>query len=449
MSTALADSIADRSARGIAAAVSRLITEGSLRPGERLPTVRILARQLGVSPTTVSEAWQVLGDAGAIDARGRLGTFVVGPAGQPTPRRYRSISEGPGHYALDLSTGTPDPALLPDLAPALARISRRSLTTSYLDDPVLPELAGVLREHWPFPPEALTVVDGAMDALDRLITTVARLGDRVAVERATFPPLLDLLEQIGIEVIGVEVDDDGITVESLAAALAHRPVALVTQPRALNPLGVSTSAARAAQLAQVLRDHTTLVIEDDHAGDIASAPLASLGAHLPDRTVLIRSFSKSHGPDLRLAAVGGAGDVIGKMVRRRTLGPGWSSRLLQAVLAELLVGDATTEAIGRARAAYAERRSTLVAELRSRGVGASGSDGINVWVDVADERTAQVTLAARGIGVAPGAPFLVGPSETDHLRLTVSMLGSGVAALADEIAGAAGANSGRRSRRIA
>ena len=86
MPTRLAQLIDDRSARGIAAAVSRLITGGTLAAGDRLPTVRALARQLGVSPTTVSEAWQVLGQAGAIDARGRLGTFVVGPPGPPGPR---------------------------------------------------------------------------------------------------------------------------------------------------------------------------------------------------------------------------------------------------------------------------------------------------------------------------------------------------------------------------
>ncbi len=448
MPARLAARIEERSARGIAAAVSRMITAGELVPGERLPTVRALARALGVSPTTVSEAWRVLGDSGAIDARGRLGTFVVGAAGDPAPRRYRSITEGPGHYALDLSTGTPDPELLPPLAPALARVGRGALTTSYLDDPVLPVLGEVLRDQWPFDPEVLTVVDGAMDALDRLISGVVRLGDRVVVEQATFPPLLDLLEQIGAEVIGVEVDEEGIVPEALAEALGSGPVALVTQPRAHNPLAVSTSHQRAAALAGVLGGHSALVIEDDHAGEISGRELASIGAHLPERTVLVRSFSKSHGPDLRLAAVGGAGDTVDRLVRRRLLGPGWSSRLLQAVLAELLADEATTAALGAARDAYAERRGALVDALQARGMDVSGADGINVWVGVADERSAQVALAARGIGVAPGAPFLVGSGTGtgDHLRLTVSMLRDGIDELAERIS-AAGATNGSLTRR--
>ena len=87
----LAGQITDRSARGIAAAVGRMITGGTLAVGERLPTVRELASELGVSPTTVSEAWQSLAAVGAIDARGRQGTFVRQPTGPITPRRFRRV----------------------------------------------------------------------------------------------------------------------------------------------------------------------------------------------------------------------------------------------------------------------------------------------------------------------------------------------------------------------
>ncbi len=403
----------DRSARGIAAVVSRMITSGELTPGDRLPTVRWLAGELRVSPTTVSEAWQGLTDAGVITTRGRLGSFVERLGAPMAPRRYRSVTEGSGHFALDLSTGTPDPALLPDLSSALARVSRGgSLTTSYLDDPVLPALHEVLTDSWPFPPEALTVVDGAMDALDRIATSLLRRGDRVVVENPTFPPLLDLLEQLGMDIIGVEVDTEGIVPPSLAAALELAPTALFTQPRAHNPLGISASATRVTELAALLAARMAArpvtIIEDDHAGDIATAPLASLGAHLPERTIHIRSFSKSHGPDLRLAAVGGAGEPISRMARRRILGAGWSSRLLQAVLADLLTSETTRAEIATARATYASRRATVCAALTERAVTFTGTDGINLWIDVADERSAQLSLASRGVGTAPGKPFVVG-----------------------------------------
>jgi DNA-binding transcriptional MocR family regulator len=414
-----------RSARRIASVIGRMITAGELPVGARLPTVRELSRRLGVSPTTVSEAWRSLAAVGAIEAAGRRGTFVRAPTGPGGPRRYRRITEGPGHFALDLSSGTPDPALLPDLGPAIARVGKQTLTSSYLDHPVLPELEAALIETWPFPPEAMTVVDGAMDALDRVAQVVLRLGDRVIVEHPSFPPLLDLLEQLGCEVTGVDVDDDGALPDQLRDALQARTVrAVFLQPRAQNPAGSALTAMRARLLAEAVASTDAIVVEDDHANDISSAPLVSLGRWLPARTVHIRSFSKSHGPDLRLAAVGGAGDLVSAVANRRLLGPGWSSRILQAVLLELLRDPATPAVLDVAARTYLRRRALVSDVLAAHGVAVTGRDGINAWIDVGDERSAAVALATRNIGVAPGAPFLVRPdaNHRDHLRVTVGLI---------------------------
>ena len=426
----LTSTISDRSARGIAGALGRMITSGELAIGTRLPTVRQLSRSLGVSPTTVGEAWKALAEIGAIETLGRNGSYVRQPTGPGGPRRYRQISAAgtmPGQSFLDLSTGTPDSRLLPDLGEALARVSGRSLTNSYLDQPVLPSLEEALRQRWPFIPEEITVVDGAMDALDRLARLVLRLGDRVIVEHPTFPPLLDLLEQIGVEVIGVDLDEEGLEITGFRSALERGPAALFLQPRAQNPTGVTMSKRRAAELAacisaQSQTETALVIIEDDHSGDIASGDLHSLGTFLPAQTVHIRSFSKSHGPDLRLAAVGGAGQVIAGVANRRLLGPGWSSRILQAVLVELLDDQRTLETLQRARLEYASRRRRVVDILHERGLSTSGTDGINLWVAVDNERDASMSLATRGIGAAPGEPFLV-KEHPDSLRFTVGLLG--------------------------
>jgi DNA-binding transcriptional MocR family regulator len=428
--------IESRNARGIAAGIGRAISDGDLAPGTRLPTVRELASALDVSPTTVSEAWRSLAAVGAIDARGRRGTFVRQAPGPGTGQRYRRVTEGPGHFALDLSTGTPDPALLPDVGRLMASVSSSSLTTSYLDPPVLPELDERLRDRWPFEPEALTVVDGAMDAIDRVAREVVRLGDRVVVEHPTFPPVLDLLEQLGAEVVGVPVDAEGMVPEGLRSALEQRPSMVFLQPRAQNPTGTTTTLRRARALAKVLAGSRTVVLEDDHSGDIASGELVSLGRWLPAQTVHVHSFSKSHGPDLRLAAVGGAGSVVDAVTARRLIGPGWSSRILQAVLVAMLDDARTVATIERARTTYAARRATFAAALAERGIATSGTDGINQWVPVADERTALVTLAAQGLGVAPGGPFLVLP-DADHLRITIGLVdarGRAIERLADQVA---------------
>lgn len=422
--SALAAAVHERSPKGIASAVHREIRAGRLTTGDRLPTVRELARELGVSPATVSEAWQALGAVGAIRARGRAGTFVRAASEPTRPIRYLGIGGDPSAAGLNLASGTPDPTLLPPLRESLERVVARSgpLTTSYLDDPVLPELGVFLRETWPFPAERLTVVDGALDALSRVVELVVRFGDRVVMENPGFPPLIDLLERAGADIVPVELDDEGMVPESLSAALALGPVAVVLQPRAQNPTGASMTAGRCAELAERLAGSSAVIVEDDHSGDIATGGDVSIGRHLPDRVVHIRSYSKSHGPDLRIAAVGGRGDVVDPLVSRRMLGPGWTSRLLQAVLLDLLTDPAAVTAVTRARSVYASRSLAVRAGLAGAGVSTSRGDGINAWVRVADERAAIVALAGLGIRVSPGTPFMVADRGVSHIRVTTGLL---------------------------
>lgn len=446
--------IEDRSPRGIAAAVHRMIRGEHLHPGDRLPTVRELALALGVSPATVSEAWQALGAVGAIQARGRAGTFVRDVSEPTRPTRYLGISGAgagalEGEAALDLSTGTPDPELLPALRDAVERFSAGATawTSSYLDEPVLPALRETLEGSWPFRPQRLTVVDGALDALSRVVDQVVGLGDRVVMESPGFPPLIDMLERVGAEIIPVGMDEQGIIPEHLTQALQSAPVAVFIQPRAQNPTGTSMTRLRSSQVAEVLAGSRAWIVEDDHCGDISIADDVSIGQFLPERCVHIRSYSKSHGPDLRIAAIGGAAEVVDPLIARRMLGPGWSSRLLQAVLVDLLTHRDPKESVRGARVAYARRGTLLREKLKDRGINTSPGDGINVWIPVADERTALVTLAASGIRVAPGSPFVVASDDAPvaAIRVTTGRLPDDeprIDEIAEAIARAAGSLGG-------
>ncbi|MEO0493381.1 MAG: aminotransferase class I/II-fold pyridoxal phosphate-dependent enzyme [Actinomycetota bacterium] len=419
-STDLAAAVEGRTAEEIASSIARHIRQVPLPAGTPLPTVRSLATELGVSASTVSDSWRILRSRGVIHTDRRRGT-TVRPDRAGTGERAWHVPVEPGALAVDLSTGTPDPALLPDLGDALLQATDQHQVTSYLDRPVIPALEVELRRRWPFDAGRITLLDGAQDALDRLIDTTVAYGDRVIVENPTFPPILDMLELAGADVIGVPVDDEGPDVDAVVAALAHEPTVAIFQPRAHNPTGVAISEARAARLAELLAEAGVLVIEDDHSGMVAGAPLHSLGVHRPDSTVHVHSFSKSHGPDLRLAAVGGPVEIIDAMVRRRQLGPSWTSRLLQRVLLGLLTDPAADASVEQAESAYLRRRNAFVDELRSAGVEVdAGRSGLNVWVPVDDERDAVVALAAAGIGAAPGEPFVVGRADDAHIRLTIS-----------------------------
>ncbi len=441
-------SIDERSPQGIASGIARLITTGDLAPGDRLPTVRELASDLGVSPATVSHAWQTLASTGLIMSRGRSGSFVRSKPREWMPRRYRGL-DGTLEARLDLSRGTPDPELLPTLGPALARVSARAnastaAPTSYMAKPDIPELHDLLRETWPSRVESITVTNGALDAIDRTLAALVRFGDRVLVENPTFPPFMDLMEHYGLEPIGVPLDDEGMRPEAFAAALGRGPAVVLMQPRAHNPTGVSMTHARAEHLAVILarrrNGENAIVIEDDHSGAISTAPEVTLAKWLPERVLHVRSFSKSHGPDLRIGALGGPRALVDRVVARRLLGPGWTSRMTQALLFELLTDQDSVADIARARDTYAHRQATMASALQGHGIPFAGGDGINAWLRVEDERSAIVQLTASGIRVAPGTPFLLGDAAGDEpggfVRVTVGVARDEVPGIAAALAAA-------------
>ncbi len=422
------DEVSDRGPRGIAGALARQINAGELAPGDRLPTVRDVAAELGVSPATVSEAWQALRRAGLIVSRGRAGSFVR-KAPQPwlSPRVQGLVGYVEG-MPLDLSRGTPDPALLPELAPAFARVRPTAGTDVYQESPVVPELREALAESWPYAAQALTVVDGAQDGVIRVLEQVVGFGDLVAIESPGFPPFLDALDLLGAEILKLDLDGEGVTVASLTQVLRRGPAAIVLQPRAQNPTGVSMTPARAEALAGAIRRSrsSVVVVEDDHSGSISTGVDVSLGSWLPAQVVHVRGFSKSHGPDLRIAALGGPSAVVDRVVSRRMLGPGWTSRMLQTILLDLLVEPRSTEAVARARSTYARRQAAVCAALAEHGIELAVPDGINLWLPVADERAALVQLAGAGIRAAAGTPFLAPSAEAlppgDHLRVTTGLV---------------------------
>lgn len=420
-------SLTDRSPAGIAGAFGRSIRSGDLAPGDRLPTVREVAAELGVSPATVSAAWQALRRTGVVVSRGRAGTFVEEtPRAWLSPRQRGLVGVSPDALRMDLSRGTPDPGLLPSLGPAFGRVSARAGTGVYQDEPVLPALRSVLEATWPYPTEAITVVDGATDGVGRVLEQCVHLGDRVALEAPGYPPFYDLVESLGAEIVPLEMDDSGVRPESLRAALDSYPVAIVLQPRAQNPTGISMSPERACELAAVLTrsPHQPIpwIVEDDHSGAISTSPDVSLGTHLPEHVVHVRSFSKSHGPDLRIAALGGPSLMVDALVARRMLGPGWTSRMVQTILHDLLTQARSMDEVSEARRQYFRRQRDLAARLAERGLGIDAPDGINLWLPVRNERAALLHLAAEGIRVAGGTPFFPGSTSTPHIRVTSGLV---------------------------
>ena len=436
--------IEDPTARGLARAVSRSVGAGEIAIGTKLPTIRYLAHELGVSTTTITASWNLLIRSGTIRTEGRRGTFVAEPAASGAIRYRRALPRA-HELTLDLAGGVPDPELLPDVSRAVRELRMAGSSLNYLDEPVLAELERTLIASWPYGVTEIAIADGALDALDQIGRSLFQLGDRVLVEDPTFPTVMDQVDATGAEVVGVAIDGEGLVPLALQAALERPARAVIIQTRGQNPTGAAMTPQRAAELAEILRGTGTYVIEDDSAGSISSAPDVSIGSLLPDQTIHVRSFSKSHGPDLRLAAFSAPEEVMGDVQGRRQLGQGWSSRLLQQILLHLLTDESSQAEVDAARVEYARRRTVLTASLRKRGVDIADGDGLNLWLPVRNETAAALYLATVGIGVAAGAPFTALPGEP-HLRVSVGEARDNLEDLADVLAHAAGIEVGAMTR---
>jgi DNA-binding transcriptional MocR family regulator len=421
-------------ASDIAASIEAAITHGRLAPGTALPPVRELAAQLGVNPNTAASAYRLLRDRGTVETRGRNGTQVRNrPATSPA---QRSLALPLG--TVDLSTGNPDPALLPHLSPR--PITRPHLYGEPAFDPALHRHAERLFARDGVDAENLACTFGSLDGIDRVLSAHLRPGDAVAVEDPGWTQLLDLLAADRLTPLPVPVDDDGPDPAGLTAALAAGAKAFIVTTRAQNPYGAAIGETRAEQLRAVLRAHPdVLTIDDDHGADVTPGPPHHL-AGATGRWAYLRSASKAYGPDLRIALLGADAITHDRVAGRLRHTARHVSRIIQSTWADALADHTTQRLIRTAAERYDERRTALVGALAERGIAARGKSGLNVWVPVPDESAALSALLAAGFAAAPGAWFRVrsGPG----LRITTAALDLGHAErIADALALTA---SGRR-----
>jgi DNA-binding transcriptional MocR family regulator len=352
-----------------------------------------------VSPATVAAGYRTLRERGLVSANRRRGTVV---AIEP-PLRVRGRPLPPN--TRDLASGNPATALLPPLAPALARLNpEHKLYGGEVKLAKLVELAEA-----DFAADGIdgdiAVVGGALDGIERVLQTQLRPGDRVAVEDPSWPRITDLLSALGLQPEPARVDQRGLVPDELERALRRGAKAVIATPRGQNPTGAAVDDGRARSLREVLgRRPDVLVVADDYVASVAGAPFFDLHSASP-RWSVIRSLSKVLGPDLRVAPMAGDALTISRVEGRQLLGPGWVSHLLQQTAAHLWASAATKKLLARAERTYAERRTALIEALAEYGITAQGSSGLGVWVPLTEEAAIVQLLLERGWAVSPGERY--------------------------------------------
>lgn len=401
----------------LAGSVIREIERGRLKPGDRLPGTRALARTLGVHRNTVDAAYQELVLQGWLTAEASRGTFVARdlpdlgtqnwgacPAAarlaSPLPQTW------PAPPPMQFSDGTPDARLMPGLE--LARAFRRSLTGAelkslpgYGDPRGAPSLRTALARYLSAE-RGLTV--GADDILITrgsqmalfLAAAVLNPGDAIAVEDPGYPLAWKAFRAAGARVVSAPVDTQGLDVERLGALLARDPTirAVYVTPHHQFPTTVTLGAGRRLRLLEMARRHGLILIEDDydHEYRFEGRPVLPLAARAlnqggdQDRIIHIGSVSKLLSPVVRIGYATGAPDLIQTMTARREAIDRQGDLPLERALARLIDDGDLGRHARKARKIYEQRRDLLCAEIAARLGDAVAFDrpagGLALWLRV-------------------------------------------------------------------
>jgi GntR family transcriptional regulator/MocR family aminotransferase len=453
--------------------LERLIRQGLLAPGAKLPATRELARDLEVNRTTVATAYEGLIGEGLARAHVGQGTFVaegVRHDGEPARmlparldwtgllskraqaaaadlRRRQSQAQplraGPG--LISFAGGMPDSALFPTDAfrrvlNAVIREEGRELLQYYPTagyPPLRRYLARyLLRFGVEARPEEILIVNGSQQGFDLVARTLLDPGDLVAIEQPTYPRAMLVFRAFGAELLSVPMTPDGIDVDHLGRLLdRHTPKFLYCQPSAHNPTGLTMSAGARRGLLEVAARHRLAVVEDGfdgtlYYGERPPAPLKALdGSGL---VVYLGTFSKILFPGLRLGWVVAPAELIERLETAKQLADIHTSPLLQAAAYHFCQRRLLDRHQGFILKEYARRRDALLRALRAlmpAGVAwteTRGGFSCFLTLPAGFDATALLPRAvARGVAFTPGEAFFADGGGERALRLSFSTVAAG------------------------
>ena len=470
-------------ARQIQAQLERLIREGVLAPGLKLPASRDLARTLGVNRATVVLAYEELVAAGWARSHVGQGTFVLesvrprvpaaartapgarNGAGQAPPRspinwsaffsRSARIIESEAERrralappasaetgVISFAGGMPDSGLFPTDA------FRRVLNDVVRDEgetllqyypvagypPLRRYLATyLLRFGLEARPDDILIVNGSQQGFDLIARTFLDPGDAVAIEQPTYPRAMQVFRAFGAQLHGVPWTPAGPDVEALERLLARRaPKLLYCQPSCHNPTGLAMSAEIADRLLAAAVRHQVPVVEDGFDASLyyGARPPAPLKARDREGVVIyIGTFSKVLFPGLRLGWMIAPPDLIERLEMAKDLADIHTSPILQAAVFHFCRQRLLDRHQTRVLRESARRRNALLAALARRmpaGVTWTESQGgFSLLVTLAQGMDATALLeraVERGVVFTPGNAFFVDGGGEHTLRLTFSAI---------------------------
>jgi DNA-binding transcriptional MocR family regulator len=435
--------------------VSSLIQEGTLRAGERVPSVRQIVRERRVSPATAMRAYELLESRGLIETRPRSGYYVSEPADgrAPAPRRSRAsarttrvdVSElvfqildaARERDVVPLGSAFPSPMLFPwpKLARYLGSGARRMDPWSTVES--LPPGSAELRRQiarrylkygTPVSADEIIITCGAMEALNLSLQVLTRPGDAVAIEAPAFYACLQAIEALGLKAVEIPTDPrEGVDLAALARAIeTHGIRACWLMTTFQNPLGATMPDTKKRELVALLEQHDVPLIEDDVYAELyftEERPRPAKAFETKGRVLHCSSFSKCLAPGYRLGWV--AAGRFATQIQRRKITTSLSTSIpVQDGIALFLRQDGYDAHLAKLRRTLSSQQAALLASIKKHfasGYRVTRPDGgYFVWLELPrgiDALEIHRQALDEGISVAPGPLFSPRREFRNCLRL--------------------------------
>ncbi|ANJ92134.1 PLP-dependent aminotransferase family protein [Serratia plymuthica] len=438
----------------LAAILSQRIEQGLYPAGDRLPSVRTLSQEHGVSISTVQQAYRLLEESQLVEARPKSGYFVRGlhtlaelPAVTRPVQRPVDISQWeqvlelirtkPREDLVQLGRGMPDisePTLKP-LVKVLGHMGRHGdLRSLYYDNiqgvmGLREQIARLLLDSGcQISADQLVITTGCHEALSAGLRAVCQPGDIVAVDSPCFHGTMQTLKGLGMKALEVPTDPlTGISLEALEMALDQWPIkAILLTPNCNNPLGYIMPEARKQRLLTLAQRHDVAIIEDDVYGDIAyqyPRPRTIKSFDDDGRVLLCSSFSKTLAPGLRIGWIA-PGRYLERVLHMKYIGTGSTATQPQLAIADFIRHGHYLQHLRRMRTRYQQNRDRMTGWIMKYfppGTRVSQPrGGFMLWIELDDEfDTLRLNryLEQQGVQIAVGSIFSASGKYRNCLRI--------------------------------
>lgn len=413
----------------IADAIADDVLSGRLEIGERLPTLRELSTVLKVNYATVSRAFNEAQRRGYIYSRVGQGSFVSRPGSlnRGSPSRRASSAE----RVIDMTMNLPPEPEHPLLAERLVA-GLRSLGSDLKPLMRYQEMGGspedksaavqwLQRRPLHVTEEQVLVIPGVQSGLLAILSNLTKPGDTILCERVTYPGLRAIAGQMGVRLVGMSLDQDGIDPDQLNKLISeYRPKAIYTNPVMLNPASVTLSEERRHRLVQVARQHNLPIIEDDAYGMLPTHAPSALAALAPELTYYLVGFSKTLGAGLRIAYLvvpsGRVGARLAASLRATTV----MASPITASLASCWIMDGTADLALSLIRKESIARQKVAAEILGDADYWADPESFHVWLNMPPKlgRAAfAASMRSQGINVVVADAFATDTRPPDSVRL--------------------------------